>query len=343
MGTFSDSVQTYLRTSGYSQKELADELGLHPKVLSRKLNSSGNAHLTHMEVKRIIITLARWHALTAQEEALHLLELAEVAPAIFSDDEWQHPPLSTLASKHDQPTPFSGSSFPMYTHQHNLPAPITRLIGREWAVRRLRQLLKREDVRLVTLVGSGGSGKTRLALYVASELVGMFAQGVWFVELARLRDPALVPMSIMQALNIQSTPGFPPLQSLLTYLKNRQLLLVLDNFEQVGEATSFVDEMLAAVPGLKVLVTSRAVLRLSGEHQFSVPPLDVPDPYNAPEKRDLSHYGAVQLFIERAQAIEPDFALTAENAADIAQICARVDGLPLALELAAARVKVLPT
>ncbi|TMC15550.1 MAG: hypothetical protein E6J33_10830, partial [Chloroflexi bacterium] len=295
-----------------------------------------------LEVKRIIITLAQWHALTAQEEALHLLELAEVGPAIFSDDEWQTPPLSTLAAKRAQPTPFSDSSFPMYTHQHNLPAPTTQLIGREWAVRRLRQLLKREDVRLVTLVGSGGSGKTRLALYVASELVGMFAQGVWFVELARQYDPALVPMSIMQALNIQSTPGLPPLQGLITYLKNRQLLLVLDNFEQVGEATPVVDEMLAAVPGLKVLVTSRAVLRLSGEHTFSVPPLDVPDPYNALEKRELSQYGAVQLFIERAQAIEPDFALTAENAAVIAQICARVDGLPLALELAAARVKVLP-
>src|SRR5207253_1598858 len=222
-------------------KELADELGLHPKVLSRKLNSSGNAHLTHMEVKRIIITLARWHALTAQEEALHLLELPEVGPAIFSDDEWQTPPLSTLAAK-----------------------------------------------------------------------------------------------------NVQSTPGLPPLQSLIAYLKNRHLLLVLDNFEQVGEATPVVDEMLAAVPGLKVLVTSRAVLRLSGEHTFSVPPLDVPDPYNALEKRELSQYGAVQLFIERAQAIEPDFALTAENAAVIAQICARVDGLPLALELAAARAKVLP-
>src|SRR6266567_830519 len=342
MGTFGDSVQTYLRTSGYSQKELADELGLHPKVLSRKLNGSGNAQLTRLEVQRIIITLALWRVITAQEEVLHLLELAEVEPGIFSDDEWQTPPLSTLAAKRAQPTAFSGSSFPMYTHQHNLPAPTTRLIGREWAVGRLRQLLRREDVRLVTLVGSGGSGKTRLALYVASELVGMFAHGVWFVELARQHDPALVPMSIMQALNIQSTPGFPPLQSLLTYLKNRQLLLVLDNFEQVGEATPVVDEMLAAVPGLKVLVTSRAVLRLSGEHTFSVPPLDVPDPYNAPEKRELSHYGAVQLFLERAQAIEPDFALTAENAAVIAQICARVDGLPLALELAAARVKVLP-
>src|SRR5438270_4532306 len=141
MGTFTESIQTYLRTSGYSQKELADELGLHPKVLSRKLNGSGNAQLTHLEVQRIIMTLVRWHVITLQEEVLHLLELAEVEPGIFSDDEWRTPPLSTLAAKCAQPTPFSGSSFPTYTHKHNLPAPTTQLIGREWAAGRLRQLL----------------------------------------------------------------------------------------------------------------------------------------------------------------------------------------------------------
>lgn len=342
MKAFSDRVQTYLRTSGYSQKELAVELWLNPKVLSRKLNGSSNAQLTQLEIQRIILTLAGWHVITTKEQALHLLELAEVNPEIFSEDEWRTPPLSTLVTEHAQPTPSNSSSLPPSTHQHNLPAPITRLIGREWAIGRLRQLFSREEVRLVTLVGPGGSGKTRLALHVAGELVGRFAQGVWFVELAGQRDPALVPMSIMQALNIQSTPDTSPLQSLITYLKNRQLLLVLDNFEQVGEATPVVNELLAAIPGLKVLVTSRAVLRLSGEHTFSVPPLDIPDVNVALEKWELSRYEAVQLFLERAQAVEPDFALTSGNAAVIAQICARLDGLPLALELAAARVKVLP-
>ena len=341
-GAFCNRVQEFLRTSGYSQKKLADELGLNPKVLSRKLNGSGNAYLTNREVQRIIVTLARWYAITTREEALHLLELAQVGPAIFSDDEWRTPPLSTLTAKNAQPNPFSSSSFPTYTHQHNLPAPTTRLIGREWEKGRLQQLLGRDDVRLVTLAGSGGSGKTRLALHVASKLVGMFAQGVWFVPLAGQRDPALVPMSIMQALNIHSTPGLPPLQSLITYLKDRQLLLVLDNFEQIGEATTVVAELLAAVPGLKVLATSRAVLRLSGEHKFSVPPLEVPNIFNVQEMEKLSQFGAVQLFVERAQAMEPDFVLTAENAVVIGQICARVDGLPLALELAAARIKVLP-
>src|SRR5436305_9369190 len=125
------------------------------------------------------------------------------------------------------------------------------------------------------------------------------------------------------------TTGLPPVQSLVTYLRNKQLLLVLNNFERVGEAMSVVDEMLAAAPGLKVLVTSRVVLHLYGEHGFSVPPLDVPDPSIALETTELLHYGAIQLFVERAQAVMPDFALTAENAAVIVQICAMVDGLPL--------------
>src|SRR5256714_13186981 len=131
MGTFGDSVQTYLRTSGYSQKELADELGLHPKVLSRKLNGSGNAQLTRLEVQRIIIPLARWRVIPSQEEALHLFELAEVEPPIFSDDEGRTPPLNTRAAKRAQPTPSSAPSFPPSPQKNNPPAPTTRLIGRE--------------------------------------------------------------------------------------------------------------------------------------------------------------------------------------------------------------------
>ncbi len=231
VGTFSDSVQTYLRTSGYSQKQLADVLGLHPKVLSRKLHGSGNARLTHLEVRHIITTLARWQAITTRDEALQLLELAQMEPTSFSTDEWRTPPLSTLATKRAQSL---SPSLPISALQHNLPAPTTRLIGREWAVQRLHHLLGRDDVRLVTLVGPGGSGKTRLALHVASELVGAFAQGVWLVALAGVSDSALVPMSITQALHLTPTPGLPPLQSLITYLRNKQLLLVLDNFEQIG-------------------------------------------------------------------------------------------------------------
>src|SRR5215471_12217451 len=339
---FNHSVQVYLRTSGYSQKELADALHLHPKVLSRKMHGNANAYITHLEVRNIITTLARWHAITTQDEVFNLLEMAKLEPGIFSPEEWRTPPLSTLTQKKARPISSTDFNSPGYNLQHNLPTPTTRLIGREWAVTLLLQLLGRDDVRLLTLIGAGGSGKTRLALHVARELIDAFAQGVWFVPLAGVSDPAQVPISIIQALNMKSSPSLSPLQSLITYLRNKHMLLVLDNFEHVEEATIAVSELLAAVPGLKVLVTSRSVLHLYGEHEFSVPPLDLPSPGIALRATELSQYAAIQLFVERAQAVQPDFALTDENAAATAQICARVDGLPLALELAAARIRVLP-
>ena len=334
-GAFGESVQKHLRNGGYCQKQLADALGLHPKVLSRKMTGSGNGFLSHPEVTRIITTLAGWRAITTQNEVLHLLEVAGVAPGVFPAEAWQSPPLSTL-TKHSAPINVNGANL-----LHALPAPTTRLIGREWAVKRLRQLLAREEVRLVTLVGPGGSGKSRLALHLAGELSPAFAQGAWFVALAGVNDADLVPLSILQALHVGSTPDASPLQSLVSYLHNKQALLVLDNFEHVAAATSTVGELLAAAPGLKLLVTSRVVLRVYGEYEFSVPPLDIPDPGILNEAADLLQYASVQLFVERAQALWPDFELTAENAGIIARICARVDGLPLALELAAARVKVL--
>ena len=339
VGAFGDSVQEYLRVSGYTQENLAKEIGLHPKVLSRKLHGSENAHLTQVEVKFIIITLARWNVITTRDEVLHLLELAEMEPGSFGTDEWQTPPLNQLAAERARPAP---SSTARHTLRHNLPAPTTRLIGREWAVERLRALLERDEVRLVTLIGSGGSGKTRLALHVASELACEFAHGVCFVALSGVSDPALVPMSIIQALNIKPMSSSPVAQSLVMYLRDKQALLVLDNFEQVEEAATVVSELLAEVPGLKVLATSRVVLHLYGEHEFSVPPLDFPHPDVVLDTAELLQYEAIQLFVERAQAVDPDFALTTENGAIIAQTCAMLDGLPLALELAAARIKVLP-
>src|SRR5579884_1632150 len=343
---FRESIKEYLRSSGYSQRELAYELGLNAKVLSRKLTSSGNAHLTHLEIRCIIITLARWHAITTRDEAQRLLEEAQTGASLFNDDEWDTPPLSTLiCSPTDKHVPSSSddlSAQPPQSRQHNLPALTTRLIGRDRMERRLQQLIKRDDVRLVTLVGAGGSGKTRLALSVANKLISEFEHGVWFVPLAGVSDPALVPVSTLQALNIPSPPGIHASESLVAYLQNKQLLLVLDNFEQVAEATSMVDSILASAPGLKVLITSRVALRMYGEHAFSVPPLDIPDPASSLVPGELIHYGAVQLFVERAQAVKPDFTVTDANATTITRICARVDGLPLALELAAARIRILP-
>ncbi len=323
---FRKYLRACLRAAGRFQHELAASMHLDPKVLSRKLHGTGDSRLFDEEATQIIRILAAWRAINTRAEAYHLLELAGLQPAIFSDEEWHTPPLNQL----EEDTP-----------QHNLSAPLTRFVGRQELVQRLHTLLAQENTRLVTLVGPGGSGKTRLARQVAADLTGNFAQGVWFVMLATVRDPALLLQSIMQVLSIQSPPDSSPLQNLIVYLRHKKLLLILDNFEQLADSAAMLGQLLAAAPGLKILVTSRAVLRLSGEHELEVPPMHLPDPALALNKETAARYSAIQLFVERARMVDPNFVLTDANAPTIAQICARVDGLPLALELAAARIKLL--
>ncbi len=222
----------------------------------------------------------------------------------------------------------------------NLPAAATRLIGRELEVAATTSLLRQADVRLLTLTGAGGSGKTRLAGAVAHELLDEFPGGVWFVPLASVHDPALVAPTIGRTLGV-GEGGYESLhEALQAELQERITLLVLDNFEHVLPASHLVAELLAAAPGLKVLVTSRSILRLSGEHDYPVPPLPLPDPRAAGDSATLAHNPAVMLFVERASAVRPDFRLEGHERA-VAEICAALDGLPLALELAAARAKVL--
>lgn len=338
---FGKRIQAFLRACGYTQKQLANELGMHHKVLSRKLNGTTQAYFTHLEIRALILVLVKWQVITRQEEILALLSETEIdASAIFRPTAWHEPPLNGLGSDKQKSPRVSTEQRPSL---HNLSAPIGELIGRSWAVARLQQQLGRETIRLVTLIGPGGSGKTRLALRVAHELVSIFAQGAWFVSFASISDPSTVPLTMAQALNIKSAPGQQPLQSILTYLGRRHMLLVLDNFEHIAAARGMIEELLAAAPNLKILVTSRVVLGLPGEYEFSVPPLDLPDPALAAhlEVSSLATYSAIQLFVERAQAVLPAFTLTNENSAVVAQICACADGLPLALELAAARVKIL--
>jgi predicted ATPase/class 3 adenylate cyclase len=227
------------------------------------------------------------------------------------------------------------------THQHNLPLQLTPLLGREEQLATLGSLLRREEVRLVTLTGPGGIGKTRLAVQLAAELVDTFPDGAWLVRLSRLVDPELVLPTIAQTLGLKEQGSEPIADLLRAYLAKKRLLLVLDNVEQVVGAAPEVATLLEASLGLRLLVTSRVPLRLRGEREYPLPPLPLPQQEHLPPEA-LTQYAAVALFLERAQATKPDFVVTAANAPAIAEICTRLDGLPLAIELAAARVKVLP-
>jgi predicted ATPase/class 3 adenylate cyclase len=223
----------------------------------------------------------------------------------------------------------------------NLAIQPMPLIGRELQVTDAVTLVRREDVRLVTLTGAGGTGKTRLSLQVAAELVTDFEDGVFFVDLAAITDPHLLIPTVAQTLSVREQPGQSLSETLSDYLRDKHLLLVLDNFEQLLEAGPAATALLAGAPSLKAIVTSRAPLHLLGEHEYSVPPLAVPDLDASEPPAMLAANEAVQLFLERARAVKPEFELTSENASAVAEICARLDGLPLAIELGAARVRIL--
>jgi predicted ATPase len=227
---------------------------------------------------------------------------------------------------------------------NNLPVQRTAFIGREHEEAALRQLLSHADARLVTLTGPGGIGKTRLALQVAAEIAGQFPGGVCFVALASVTETDLIASTIAQALEVRITGNQSPHESLKEYLGGLQqpMLLLLDNFEHLVSAAPVVAQLLTAGPNVKLVVTSQAPLHVYGEHEFPVPQLALPDLKSIPPLEVLSRLPAVALFVERARAVKNEFALTKENASAVAAICARLDGLPLAIELAAARIKLLP-
>jgi predicted ATPase/class 3 adenylate cyclase len=224
----------------------------------------------------------------------------------------------------------------------NLPVLTNALIGRNRELDEVQGLLERDDVRLLTLTGAGGTGKTRFALRLAAEQLEQFANGVFFVSLAPLHDWELVVPTIAQTLGLREQPGETRLETLTVYLRDKQQLLLLDNFEQVVAAAPAIGGLLATAPQLQVLVTSRTPLRLSGERTYPVPPLGTPNPERLSDTTSLMDYDAVRLFVERAQAATPDFELSDANGRAVAEICIRLDGLPLAIELAASRVRTLP-
>ncbi len=233
------------------------------------------------------------------------------------------PPLKTLAS------------FP-----NNLPTHLTSFIGREKEIAEIKQDLK--EHRLVTLTGSGGTGKTRLSLQVAADVVDSFPNGVWFIELAPLADPDLIPQTILSEIGIVEQQGKDPLDVLKEYLQDKQTLIVLDNCEHLVSASAqVVNALLRAAPRIKVMASSREALGVRGEVSYPVPSLTLPNPKHLPDIEGLSQYEAVRLFIDRALLVSPRFEVDKDNAPFLAQICYRLDGIPLAIELAVARIKVL--
>jgi predicted ATPase len=224
--------------------------------------------------------------------------------------------------------------------RHNLPNELSSLVGREHDVRRAQEVLGTS--RLLTLLGTGGVGKTRLARHIAAEVLADYRDGVWLVELAALAEPAAVPQAVAAVLGVREQPGRTLLDTLTDALHAQDLLLVLDNCEHLVDAcATLADRLLRACSGLRILATSREALGLIGEATWQVAPLAVPDLERLPGVEELSCYPSVRLFVERAKLVAPDFALSDHNAAAVAHVCSRVDGIPLALELAAARLRCL--
>lgn len=262
-----------------------------------------------------------------------LAEYLEIAPAerdaflrLARRHSTHEPPLLTVAPPLRQPL-------------NNLPSPLTALVGREWEVTTLCARLAQADARLLTITGPPGIGKTRLCLQTAAQVYTQFDDGVCFVPLAAISESRFVIAAIARVLEVKDTGGQPLLERVKAYLHDRQLLLVLDNFEHLLSAAPLVVELLEAAPHLKILTTSRAILQVYGEHEFVAPPLALPDRNRLPPPDQLQHYAAIELFVQRARAVQQEFTLSAANAHTVAAICVRLEGLPLAIELAAARTK----
>jgi predicted ATPase len=346
---FRHAVREDRRAVGRTQQQLAHAVGLHPDVLSHKLNGHGDAILTAADVAGIVTTLAGWGALVRRADAYALLELMALPPQAIPDAAWAAPPLAALLtdeaparartpqsmSRTPEPPTEIPEPMPRRLDAAALPVPATRLIGR--SVERDATIAALTTSRLVTLTGTGGAGKTRLALYVASELSGRYADGVAFVDLAAVRDPALLTVTIARAIGLAPASAAAAEADLIEALRGRELLLVLDNLEHLLEETAVVSRLLTAVAGLSLLATSRIPLRLYGEHVLRVPPLGLPASSDRAATSD-----AVQLFVQRAGALRPDFAPVGAALAAVAAICAVLDGLPLSIELAAAAVKLYP-
>jgi predicted ATPase/transcriptional regulator with XRE-family HTH domain len=335
---------------GWTQRQVADRVGA-PLSLNVTRWENGTAFPSAYYIERLCqifdksvreLGLSQLEDKTQGEPTLPLL-VGEQAPSESVYKTWpqERTKQSLLVSTSADLTQDAYRADLLAIQDDTLPLPLTPLVGREEDVTSVCALLRRPEVRLLTLTGAGGIGKTRLALRVASELRGDFADGIYFVSLAALDDPTLVVTTITQTLGLKETEHRSLLDLVQTALRDKRLLLLLDNFERLIPAAPQLANLLARCPQLNILVTSRAVLHLQSEYEFPVSPLALPELEPLPSTEALVRYPAVVLFVQRAQAVKPDFQLHDSNASAIAEICVRLDGLPLALELAAARCKLL--
>jgi hypothetical protein len=348
LAAFSAAVREHRRAVGHTQQQLARAIGLHPNVVSHKLNGHDGAVLTTPEVIGIVTTLASWGAIVTRAEAQALLESMAVPPQALPPGAWAAPPLAQLTAQaagpaRPPPGPDASEGGPGLAQATPgagrlclapLPAPGTPLIGR--SAERAQVAAALAASRLVTLTGAGGTGKSRLALQTARDVGGGFADGAAFIDLAPVRDPALLVTTVAQAVGLSPRSSGTAEAELAEALRGRDVLLVLDNLEQLLEAAGLLARLLAAAPGLRLLATSRIPLRLYGEYTLRIPPLQLPADAPGTTAQDSE---AVQLFLARAQAARPGFPPDAAETAAIGEICTALDGLPLAIELAAAKVR----
>src|SRR5579859_1957154 len=339
-------IQTLRSTIGLSQAGLGERLRI-----SRRAVAEWEGGLSYPKAERLkeLISLGmQQHAFPAGREEQEIRALWKAAhQKVLLDEAWLHdllaPPVPLQLFPQNEPTVNGGrAATGSPVRFQNLPPLLTPLIGREQQEQAISALLLRPEVRLLTLTGTAGIGKTRLAQKVTTDLIEAFTHGVCLVQLAPLSDADLVVSTIAQTLGLRDVKERSLFESLKAFLRDKHLLLLLDNFEQILPAAPALVELLLACPSIKILVTSRAVLHVEGEYEFSVPPLSLPDPLHLPAYEQLLQYAAVALFVERAQMVKPQFVLSEDNAAAVVQICIRLDGLPLSIELAAARSRLLP-
>ncbi len=330
----------YRRTSPYgderrtTQRDLAAAVALSPAELSKRLNGAQGTHLSQRDIQAIVRTLAAWQAIHTRAQALELLTLLDCPP--FSEAEWQAPPLDLLTEPAPAPVVNPLTALPATS----LLMPLTSFVGREQERTRVEQLLA--ATRLLTLTGTGGVGKTRLAVQVAANLTASFAGGVLLIELAPVAEPGLVPPTLAASLGLREEPGRLLITTIADYLYGKRVLLLLDNCEHLTRACAeLADTLLRRCPQLSILATSREPLGVAGETTYRVPSLSVPVASVTMQVAELYRYESSQLFVKRAQSADPDFEVGARDVIAVAEICAYLDGIPLAIELAAAQVRAL--